>query len=250
MSKLDVLFTPAEYDALTGRDLSVTTCVVFDVLRATSTMLTALANGAETVIPVREIADAMAIRRQRPGVLLAGERHGLRITAAQSGGVDFDLGNSPREFTAGRVKGRTLVMTTTNGTRALRACAEAKLVLIGALLNLQALADEIRARKPQRLLLVCAGTAEEAAYEDALAAGGLCDGLWNEFGADASDSAWMARRLFQQARADLTAALGASRNGRRLLAIPELAADVAACACLDAVPLIAELNAQGEMRAV
>jgi 2-phosphosulfolactate phosphatase len=250
MSKLDVLFTPAEYATLPGRDLSGTTCVVFDVLRATSTMLTALANGAEAVLPVSEIADAVAIRRQRPDVLLAGERHGLKITAAQSGGVDFDLGNSPREFTPERVAGRVIVTTTTNGTRALRACSGAGRVLVGALFNLRALTEALRTQRPRDLLLVCAGTVEKAAYEDALAAGGLCESLWSEFGSGATDSALMARQLFQQARGDLTGALGAGRNGRRLLAIPELAADVAVCARLDALPLVAALNRAGEVRRI
>src|SRR5450631_4116363 len=107
---LEVLFTPAEFAALSDRDLSQTICVVFDVFRATSTIVTALANGAAAVIPVAEIADAVAIRRRRPEVLLAGEREGLRIRADLSGGIDFDLGNSPREFTAALIRDKTIVL--------------------------------------------------------------------------------------------------------------------------------------------
>jgi 2-phosphosulfolactate phosphatase len=132
---LEVLFTPADFSTLAGRNLSAATCVVLDVLRATTSMTTALANGAEAIIPVAEINEAIEIRRSRPDVLLAGERDGLRITKAQTGSIDFDLGNSPREFTAERVRGKTIVMTTTNGTRALRACAGANQVLIGSFLN-------------------------------------------------------------------------------------------------------------------
>src|SRR5436190_11942294 len=116
----EVLFSPAEFAALRQRDLSATTCVVFDVLRATSSMLVALNHGAEAIIPVGEIAEALAMKRERPDVLLAGEREGLRIRKELTGSINFDFGNSPREFTRDRVGGKTLVMTTTNGTRALR----------------------------------------------------------------------------------------------------------------------------------
>jgi 2-phosphosulfolactate phosphatase len=248
MRTLDVHFTPAELAALSGKDLSRTTCVVFDVLRATSSMLTAIGNGADAIIPVAEIRDAVAIRAQRPEVLLAGERHGLRIRAEASGGVDFDFGNSPREFTANLVSGRTIATTTTNGTRALRACSGAEHVLVGAFLNLQALTDELQRLQPERLLLICAGTVDEAAYEDALAAGAVCDLLWDGWSSDASDGATMARLLFRQVRSDLGAALAASRNGRRLLALPALAEDVAICARLDSFPVVAGLNKLGEVR--
>ena len=148
---IEVLFSPAEYSVLADRNLSGTACVVLDILRATTTMMTALANGAEGVIPVLEISEAVALKEQRPDVLLAGERNGLRIGADQAGGTDFDLGNSPREFTPERVRGKTIVMTTTNGTRALRACAHADTVLIGAFLNLRAVVNWVRRELPTHL---------------------------------------------------------------------------------------------------
>jgi len=132
--KIETILTPAELPALAQRDLRATACVVFDILRATSTFVTALQNGAEKIIPVSEIAEAVAFKNAECGmrnaetILLAGERDGLKISAAQSGGVDFDLGNSPREFTPEKVRGKTIVSTTTNGTRALRACAGAKII--------------------------------------------------------------------------------------------------------------------------
>src|SRR5581483_8625152 len=110
---LEVLFAPAEFAALADRDLDRTVCVVFDIFRATSTIVTALANGASAIIPVAEIPDALALRHQQPDVLLAGERDGLRIRADLTGGLDFDLGNSPREFTPERVQGKTIVLSTT-----------------------------------------------------------------------------------------------------------------------------------------
>src|SRR6266851_1491819 len=114
---LEVLFAPAEFSALSQRDLSETVCVVFDVLRATSSIVTALGNGATAIVPVAEISEALAVRQKHPEVLLAGERDGLRIQANLTGSIAFDLGNSPREFTPDKVRGKTIAMTTTNGTR-------------------------------------------------------------------------------------------------------------------------------------
>jgi 2-phosphosulfolactate phosphatase len=137
---IETILSPADLPMLARRDLGQAACVVFDILRATSTFVTALQNGAERIIPVGEISEAVALKRKFPGVLLAGERDGVKIRAAQSGGVDFDLGNSPREFTPEKIRGRTIVSTTTNGTRALRACAKAKKILAASFLNLAATA--------------------------------------------------------------------------------------------------------------
>src|SRR5882672_3631736 len=169
---LEVLFTPAEFAALASRDLRGTACVVFDVLRATSTFVTALHNGAKEIIPVAEISEALEIKKARPEVLLGGERDGVRISAD---GIDFDLGNSPREYTPGKVHGKTIVSTTTNGTRALRACANAQTILAASFLNLTATAQFIRQQNFANVLLVCAGTGENTALEDVLGAGALCE---------------------------------------------------------------------------
>ena len=246
---LEVLFTPADFAALRQRSLSGTVCVVFDVLRATSTMATALGNGAAAIIPVEEIPEALELRQEQPGLLLAGERDGVRIQVNLTGSIAFDLGNSPREFTAERVRGRTIGMTTTNGTRALRACAKARAVLIGSFLNLRATAQFLETGLPLHLLLVCSGTHDQAAYEDVLAAGALCDAVWPAFANGAvADSARMARALFRLERADLAGALAQSRNGRRLLALPDLSADVAYCAQTNTLDLVAELDGDGRVR--
>jgi 2-phosphosulfolactate phosphatase len=242
--KIEAILTPAELPALARRDLRGTACVVFDVLRATSTFVTALRNGANAVIPAGEISEALAIRKKQPEVLLAGERDGVKIRAAQSGGADFDLGNSPREFTPETVRDKTIVSTTTNGTRALRACVGAQTVLAGSFLNLGATAEFIKKLQPARVLLVCAGTHENAALEDALAAGALCELLAGEI----SDAAEIARCAHAQARSDLAAVVRNSENARRLLAIPELRDDVAFCLQRDIFPLIAGMEADGAIR--
>jgi 2-phosphosulfolactate phosphatase len=243
---LEVLFAPAEFALLGQRDLSQSVCVVFDVLRATSTMVTALGNGAAAIAPVAEISEALGIRQRQPEVLLAGERDGVRIEAHLTGGIGFDLGNSPREFTAARVGGKTIAITTTNGTRALHACAPAAAVLLGSFLNLRATTDLIERQHPPHLLMVCSGTLEQAAYEDVLGAGALCELLWPQYGGGAvADSAHMARRLFRLEQADLLAAVAQSRNGRRLMANPDLRADVPFCVQRDLFGLSAEMGKDG-----
>ncbi len=246
---LEVLFAPAEFDGLARRDLGDTTCVVFDILRATSSIVNALANGASAIIPVEEIAEAVVLRQGQPDLLLAGERNSVRIHSDQTGSVSFDLGNSPREFTREKVHGRLIAMTTTNGTRALRACAQARIVLIGSFLNLRATADALKRETPTRLLLVCSGTLEQAAYEDVLGAGALCDLIWPIYSTGAvSDSAQIAHRLFMLEAADLAAAVARSRNGRRLLAHEDLRDDVAFCLQRDRYELVAELGKDGAVR--
>lgn len=246
--RIEVLFTPAEFRKLSQRELAETMCVVFDVLRATSTMVTALANGAEAFIPVAEIAEAIALRRERPNALLAGEREGLRISRALTGGSEFDLGNSPREFTPEKIKGRTIIFTTTNGTRALRACVGAEAVVIGSCLNLSATAEFVIRRKPRHLLFVCAGTGENAALEDTFAAGALCDQILASLPCELLDSAEIALRVYRQSHAALLEVIQCAQNGRRLLANAELQGDVAFCARRDSHAVTVVMGDDGIVR--
>ena len=250
---LDVLLSPAELPALAGRDLRETVCVVFDVLRATSTFATALQNGAKKIIPVSEISEALAIKKAESGrrkaetILLGGERDGVRISAD---GIDFDLGNSPREYTPEKVRGKTIVSTTTNGTRALRACAGAKAILAASFLNLGATAEFLRAGNFQDVLLVCAGTRENPALEDTLAAGALCELLAREdIRPTFSNSTEIALQTYARAKSDLVATIiRDSENARRLLAIPELRDDVAFCLRRDLYPFVAKMEDDGGIR--
>ena len=138
---IDAALNPAEIARLSSADLTDTTCVVFDVLRATSSMITALAHGAEAIHPVCTIEEAFLAKERLPDAVLGGERHGDPIAG-------FDAGNSPFEYRA--FPGRTIVSTTTNGTIALRACDGARAVLVGAILNLQAVAEHIRSAPRRR----------------------------------------------------------------------------------------------------
>jgi 2-phosphosulfolactate phosphatase len=139
--------------------------VVIDVLRATTMMVHALAAGCRAVIPCAEIEEARGVAaRLPPGeALLAGERQGLPIAG-------FDLGNSPRRCTRELCQGKTMVMTTTNGTRAILASLEAERVIIGAFPNFAASAQLLHADE-RRIHIVCAGTDGFISYEDSLLAG-------------------------------------------------------------------------------
>lgn len=240
---VEVVLTPAEIAGLPRRDLGRTVCVVLDVLRATSTILTALFNGARRIYPVATIEEALALRAARlPDALLGGERGGRRIDG-------FDLGNSPREHTPEAVAGRDLITTTTNGTVALRACAGARVVMAGALLNLRASKTYVQTYWQEhpsvvdRLLLVCAGTGPRFALEDGLAAGALL-ALFDakelaDAGLDDSSRAMLA--LYGRWRRRPLQALLASENGRRLAEIG-LDGDLEWCARESPLPLVAVMR--------
>ncbi len=243
---IEVILTPAELPALAKRDLSATVCVVLDVLRATSTFVTALHNGARQIVPVSEISEALAIQKKQPDVLLGGERQGVKI---QAEGMEFDFGNSPREYTAEKVRGKTVVSTTTNGTRALHACAGARAVLAASFLNLGATAKFIGDGAFEKISIVCAGTFENAALEDILAAGALCEII--QGGGDMlSDSAQVSLRAFLQSKPDFESVIRGSQNARRLLSMPELCDDVAFCLQRDVFRLAAALGKDGALRVV
>lgn len=239
---LEVLFSPAEYQSRRPDGFAGSVCVVFDVLRATSVMITGLANGARGFVPAAEIPEAIALRAKYPTALLAGEREGLKITAARSGGVEFDLGNSPREYLPERVRDRTIISTTTNGTRALRACAAARVVAVASFLNLAATARWLTQLAPPYVCLICAGTGEFAALEDVLCAGALCDAL-PESARD--DSAIVAHQAYLEMKGRLLAAVAGARNGRRLMANANLRPDVEMCLRRDTCDFVATLDAEG-----
>lgn len=204
--KIDVVLNPAEIALLPQRDLSLATCVVFDVLRATSSMITALAHGAAEIYPVRTIEEAFALKKQLPHAVLAGERHGDPIPG-------FEVGNGPQEYLG--LSGRTIISTTTNGTIALRACDGAARVLVGAMLNIGALAELLVRDQTEHLVLVCAGTFEDYALEDATAAGHLIQALPES---DLTDSAQATLAVARAFPVPLNA-LRIARNGRRLAAV-------------------------------
>jgi 2-phosphosulfolactate phosphatase len=184
--------------------------VVIDVLRASTTMVYALAAGCPCVRPCAEIDEAKALAgSMRAGrVLLGGERGGSPIPG-------FDLGNSPREYTARACKGNTLVFTTTNGTRALLRAAEAERVLVAAFINYSAVCEQLR-QETRPVHIVCAGTEGEVTLEDTLLAGALVDYLCEIGEVEVNDSARLAWDCYENHGQMLLGALEVSRGGARL----------------------------------
>ncbi|HMC08966.1 MAG TPA: 2-phosphosulfolactate phosphatase [Actinomycetota bacterium] len=169
--KIAVLFTPLGLSApeLAGRGV-----VVIDVLRAATTVITALANGAKAIVPAATSEEAVRLTAnlEKDGLLLAGERKCLKIEG-------FALGNSPREMTPEVVSGKTIFLATTNGTPALVAAQGGDPVMVGGAVNFKALVERARAVFAERgdLVIVCAGREREFALEDAYTAGRLVRAL-------------------------------------------------------------------------
>ncbi len=138
--------------------------VVIDVLRATSVMVTALNNGCDKIIPVKEIEEAIAIAsKDRNKYLLGGERGGIKIDK-------FDFSNSPLDYIEDIVKGKSLIMTTTNGTRAIKNSEEAEKIFIGALINGRVVAEKL-AKLNKDVTFVNAGTDGEFSMDDFITSG-------------------------------------------------------------------------------
>jgi 2-phosphosulfolactate phosphatase len=229
-------------------DLAGSTVVVVDLLRASTTICHALRSGAACVVPVLEVDDALKRAEQlgRDRVILGGERGGKLIEG-------FDLGNSPSEYTPDKVSGRTLIFTTTNGTRALHHAHLADRVLVGSVVNRARIVAAVR--DAPRVDILCAGTGGNVTREDILAAGALVAGLlaaspadrWetNE-GADAARREW--EEIVTSAHANgrtlndhFARELENTPGGRNLLAIGHHH-DLVDCAQLDTLDVVPTWN--------
>lgn len=215
-------------------DLSEATVVVVDVLRATTTMVEALANGARAIYPAASTEDAMRLVQSlgRDELLLCGERKGLRIEG-------YDLGNSPAEFTTERVKGKRLVMNTTNGTPAFLAADGAERVVAGSFVNLAAVADSVA--RAGRVVVICAGREGLFALEDAVCAGILVRRLEAQRGEalELGDGARAARALCDLVEPD--ARFLADTDAGRSLALLGMDGDLDWCARLDRHRVVPEM---------
>ncbi|HXY68466.1 MAG TPA: 2-phosphosulfolactate phosphatase [Gemmatimonadales bacterium] len=232
--KIDVIYAPS---AVAPADLAGRTVVVIDVLRATTTIAVALANGARAVLPAPSTEEAMKIAQnlERDGVILAGERKSVRIPG-------FALGNSPAEFGPEAIAGKTIVMTTTNGTQALITAQGAREVLTAAAVNFTAVAERARASLAEHgdLVLLCAGGDKQFALEDAFAAGRLTKAVLPEGGlrhVALNDGAVAALELARHYGERWMRALRASAHGRELVELG-FRADLEACAAQDAYPVL------------
>jgi 2-phosphosulfolactate phosphatase len=221
----------AEAGEVTGH-----TAIVIDVIRATSTIVEALASGARAVYPTLSTEDAIRIANSlgRDDTLLCGERKGLKIPG-------FDLGNSPAEFSPDRVQGTRLVMSTTNGTRAFLAAEDADRVIAASFLNLTAVVQA--AREEERIALVCAGREGLFSLDDALCAGVILRELSTDATMEDGDLDDASRAVLSLATSlEPNLALLRSTGAGAALVEVGLEADLAHCAMRDRHSLVPEMR--------
>jgi 2-phosphosulfolactate phosphatase len=227
---IDVLWTPSELEQLPVQDR---TAVMVDVLRSATTVAAAIHNGAKAVVPASSTEEALRIANSlgRDQVLLCGERQGVRVEG-------FALGNSPAEFTRSAIADRTIVLTTTNGTRTLTSLSGARVVYVAALVNLSAVARQLRDTRADALI-ICASRYGRVAVEDALCAGLLVEGCLKRGKRKAAkpelgDGAVAALALARQHSPVDARFLRATAAGRALEEIGH-AEDIEFCAGLDSI---------------
>jgi 2-phosphosulfolactate phosphatase len=227
--RIDVAATP---DGLEAAAVAASTVLVIDVLRASTCIVTALANGCEAIVPVASPEEARRCAAALDNALIAGERRGEPLEG-------FDLGNSPLEFTRGRVGGRTVVMTTSNGTRALVAARSAAAVGVAAFIN-QAAAAAWALARGRDVLLLCAGERGARSLEDYICAGMLVERLAaGEPGAAPTTEAERAMGAARPYGKDVGRLAQDSSWARHLAAVGR-GRDVAACLALDTRALVPE----------
>ncbi len=209
--------------------------VVIDVLRATTTIVHALAAGCVAVRPCLEVDEVrtLAATHPRRRALLAGERDGKPIQ-------DFDLGNSPREFTVKKCKGKTLLFTTTNGTQAIARALEADRILIAGFVNFSAVCEQL-CHGARPVHIVCAGYLGTPAIEDTLLAGAFVEFFCDEMDVRLNDSARLAWDCFENHGRILLGALQVSRSGEHLTELG-YAADIPLAAAVDKFALVPEVR--------
>lgn len=230
MPKIEVCLTPALLDLYAIENSIV---VVIDILRATSSITYGIENGADAIIPVMNVEDCLNYADK--GYLLAAERNGEVVTG-------YDFGNSPFSYTAEKVAGKTIVLTTTNGTKAMHLAQErAHQVIVGSFLNLTSVCNYLK-KQNKDVLLLCAGWKDNFNLEDTLFAGAVVEQLQNDFtiGDDASVAAL---DMYQLAKGDLRQYLKKSSHSHRLIKL-NIEEDVQFCLKLDICATIPVLEGE------
>jgi len=226
--KIETCLTPA---LLPLYQIENSIAVIIDIFRATSSICYGIENGAEAIIPVAKVEECAAYREKGLDYLLAAERNGEVVAG-------FDFGNSPFSYTKEKVLGKTVVLTTTNGTHALHLSIKAKKIVIGSFLNLTALCNWLKDQQ-ENILLVCAGWKNNFNLEDTLFAGAVIDQL-KASGYQLDDPSIAANDLFQLGKNDLNLYLQKTAHSERLkkLGIEE---DIKFCLQVDlttAIPVL------------
>ena len=216
-------------------DLSKEIAVVIDVIRATTTIVYALAAGAREVLFFEEIDEALSAGRRigKETCVLGGERGGLRIEG-------FDIGNSPAECKREILEGKTLIITTTNGTRALQKALPAKRILLGSMANAAAVAERL-SRLGEGIHFVPAGSDDDWADDDVFCIGKIIDALLSRKQVSLHDSADVAHAYFKATRARALETFRASISGQKLFPIG-LESDIAVCLKSDLFDFVPEVD--------
>ncbi len=225
MKEVKVFLTP---ELISPKLLSNSTCVLVDILRATSSWVTAFGNGARLIRPVNTLKECRSLGSK--GFLTAAERGGQRIEG-------FDLGNSPLEYTEERVSGKKIAVTTTNGSRAVKYTSGGKETFIGTYLNLKALHQVLNNKGS--VAIICSGWEGKPGMEDVLFAGELVSMLSNthEF---TDDAALIAFELYKKARPNMYFFLSQATHVRRLLKLG-LKKDIQFCLKKDVYQVVPRL---------
>lgn len=241
--RIETLFTTNEIDesAVKGK-----TVVVIDVLRVCTTIAYALTNGCERIIPVDtvEAATNLTASLDKKVTLLGGEKEGKRIDG-------FNLGNSPLEYAPEVVKGKTIIMATTNGTRAVWKSQAAKEILIASFVNMSPVVDYLGKAGGGLLTIVCAGKQGRFSMEDAVCAGMLIELLTKESSIDLSDGSAAARLLYRLNERSIDALLMECEHGRYLRSIG-FEKDLDVCGKVDSLrilPIVKEGRIDRQKRA-
>jgi len=233
LNRIDLYFTPpeAERASIDGRQI-----VIIDVLRSCTSIAVALSNGASRVIPVESVEEAarLASSLGATSPLLCGERDGRKVSG-------FDLGNSPREYARERVEGATLIFASTNASSLMAGLLEGREQLLLAYVNVGAVADAVR-RRGEDLVVVCAGKTNRFALEDAACAGALIRRLEAAGEAVALNDAAETAREYDRAHGhDPEGILSRSEHGRDLIEMG-FGDDLPVCARIDSVPVVPHLR--------
>jgi 2-phosphosulfolactate phosphatase len=226
---LEVCLSPALLHLYNTRDAIV---VIIDVFRATSTITAALHNGAKCVIPVASVAECISLGEHIPNSVTAGERDGKIAEGLQ-------YGNSPLEYPEGFIKGKTLILTTTNGTRLLHMISGASAIVIGSFLNLDAV-SEFLLSQGKNVLLGCASWKDRFNLEDTLFAGAVVSRVQHAFEINC-DSARAAKHLYDGSNGNFIDFLKDSAHYKRLSAYG-LQEDMAYCATPNLHPVVPVLQ--------
>ena len=227
---IDVCLSPSLIPLYKVEDYIV---VVIDIFRATSSICYGIENGAKAIIPVSEVDECAAYRSRGTDYILAAERDGKVVNG-------FDFGNSPFSYTTEKIAGKTVVLTTTNGTHALHLSRSAKKVVIGSFLNLTALSNWLKLQD-DNILLVCAGWKNNFNLEDTAFAGAVIDQLQQSGNYTLDDPAIAAFDLFQLAKPDIAAYLSKTSHGERLRKLG-IEKDIAFCLNVDIITAIPVLE--------